>query len=882
VGVPSLRTDPVGLGTPPSVPDPLRSWPLAGREHELGYAIDSILEGRTVVIAGAPGVGKTRLAREIAGQLTDRSRPEASRHVEWIIGTAEGIPLTPFAHLLDHLPPSTGGPAVSTPLALLRRTLRERSGGRPVLIVADDAHLLDDQSAGLLLQLATTMTVLATIRAHHEAPSAVVSLWKEDRGIRLDLQPLTRAETANLLASALGGSVTESTLDRLVSITRGNTLFLRELVLEGLRTGSLRPANGRWSWEGPLRVSDRLSDVVSAHLGRLDDAQRRAAEMVALADPVALGDLVAVVPEEVVTDLVERGVLVTVDEGGDLALRPSHPVVAEVLLSRLSPPRRRRLLETAARSLASLSTLRHRLRRTAWYAELGWELPIDELVAVARSCAMVAPEVAQRLARRVADQGAPAVAATVEAQIDMFGGRSDRAEARLAAFDPADLGDDERVSVTVMRANNLTFGLRDPDAALGLLDALGTNSDWLDGQRVPMLVFAGRLTEASAAADQLLVSPTATPADRMRARFGLVPTCALGGRLDEAVAVASAGLAGAAEVADELPFAIGQIGTGLILALHWLARFDDADSLARLAYDQGVADDVPIQRGIGAFHLGLGAFWRGDLEVAEGWFAAAVADLSAADLGFLPSAADHWQAANALLGRTVQPPELKRRLPLYEIERLRLDAVVAAADGAYRQAQTLALASAEAAETMGALTYALFAWVDVARFGDPHAAAEALRHLGPHVGGPLAAMLCDAVADLAADDQTALAERSVALESLGLRLHAAEWAAAAAASSRRRGLQQSSRVAAERARSLAVSCGRPRTPMLGGLAELDLPTLTPREREVAQLVASGLTNLEVAGRLGLSIRTVETHLQRVYTKFGIHRRDQLGDILAGG
>jgi DNA-binding CsgD family transcriptional regulator len=234
------------------------------------------------------------------------------------------------------------------------------------------------------------------------------------------------------------------------------------------------------------------------------------------------------------------------------------------------------------------------------------------------------------------------------------------------------------------------------------------------------------------------------------------------------------------------------------------------------------------------------------------------------------------------LGRTVQPPELKRRLPLYEIERLRLDAVVAAADGAYRQAQTLALASAEASETMGALTYALFAWVDVARFGDPHAAAEALRRLGPHVGGPLAAMLCDAVADLAADDQTALAERSVALESLGLRLHAAEWAAAAAASSRRRGFQQASRMAAERARSLAVSCGRPRTPMLGGLAELDLPTLTPREREVAQLVASGLTNLEVAGRLGLSIRTVETHLQRVYTKFGIHRRDQLGDILAGG
>lgn len=861
------------------MPDPLRSWPLTGREHELGYAIDSILAGRAVVIAGAPGVGKTRLAREIADRLADPRDADQSVHVEWIIGTAEGIPLTPFAHLLDHLPPSTGAQAMSTPLALLRRTLRERSGGRPVLIVADDAHLLDDQSAALLLQLATTMTVLATVRAHHDAPPPVVSLWKEDRGIRLDLQPLTRAETADLLVSVLGGPVTESTLDRLVGITLGNTLFLRELVFDGLRSGSLVQVGGRWSWEGPLRVSDRLSDVVGVQLGRLDDPERTAAELVALADPVAWSDLVGVATEDVVTDLVERGVLVMVDEAGNPALRPSHPVVAEVLLSRLSPPRRRKLVGIAARSLASSGSLRHRLRRVAWFAELGWDLPIDELIAGARQCAMVAPDVARRLARRVADQGAAPTAATVIAQIDMFAGRSDHAEETLAGFDPADLDLEDRTSLTVMRANNLTFGLRDPDAALDLIDDLGVSSDWLEGQRVPMLVLAGRLTEASAVADQLLASPTATPADRMRARFGLVPAHALGGRLDEAVAVATTALAGTAEVADELPFAVGQIGTGLILALHWLGRFDEADGLARLAYEQGVADDVPIQRGIGAFHLGLASFWRGDLEAAEGWFAAAVADLSAADLGFLPSAVDHWRATNALLGRTVQIPELERRLPLYEIERLRLEATVTAAHGAGSQAQTLARTAAERAEEMGAATYALFCWVDLARFGDPTAAAEALGRVGPSVGGPLARVLVDAVVDLMGGDPVALAERSEALEALGLRLHGAEWAAVAALSARERGAQQSARAAAVRARELAAICGWPRTPMLGVLAEVDLPTLTPREREVARLVASGLSNLEVADRLDLSIRTVETHLQRVYTKFGIHRREELAALL---
>ncbi|WP_208029794.1 helix-turn-helix transcriptional regulator [Rhabdothermincola sediminis] len=877
--MPRLQTDRAGPDAPATVSDPLRSWPLTGREQEFGYVTDLILEGRTVVIAGAPGVGKTRLAREVAERLADRGRPEESLHVEWIIGTAEGIPLTPFAHLLDHLPPSSGGPALSTPLALLRRTLRERSGGRPVLVVADDAHLLDDQSAALLLQLATTMTVLATVRTHHDAPAPVVSLWKEDRGIRLDLQPLTRAETADLLVSALGAPVTASTLDRLLVITRGNTLFLRELVVEGLRSGALRHASGRWSWEGPLRVSDRLSEVVGVHLGRLDDPHRTAAEIVALADPVAWSDLVAVATEDVVADLVERGVLEMVDEAGEPALRPSHPVVAEVLLSRLSPPRRRRLVRIAARSLASSGSLRHRLRRAAWFAELGWEFPIDELIAAARQCAMVAPDMARRLARRVADQGAASMAASVIAQIDMFSGRSDRAEEALAAFDPADLDAEDRTNLTVMRANNLAFGLRRPEAALDLIDELGVRSDWLDGQRVPMLVLAGRLTEARAVADRLLACPTATPADRMRARFGLVPTCALGGWLDEAIAVASAGLAGAAEVAGELPFAVGQLGTGLILTLHWSGRFDEADGFARLAYDQGVADDVPIQRGIGAFHLGVGSFWRGDLEAAEGWLAAAVADLRTADLGFLPSAVDHWRATNALLGRAAHVPEVDRRLPLYEIERLRLEATVAASDGACRQARTLARAAAERSETMSAPTYALFSWVDVARYGDPRAAAAALGRVGPLVGGRMATVLVDAVAALVHDDPSAKLEQSAALEALGLRLYAAEWAAAAATAARDGGRPQSARAATQRAGGLAATCGWPRTPMLGSLAELDLPTLTPREREVARLVASGLSNLEVADRLELSIRTVETHLQRVYTKFGIHCRKQLSEVL---
>jgi DNA-binding CsgD family transcriptional regulator len=51
------------------------------------------------------------------------------------------------------------------------------------------------------------------------------------------------------------------------------------------------------------------------------------------------------------------------------------------------------------------------------------------------------------------------------------------------------------------------------------------------------------------------------------------------------------------------------------------------------------------------------------------------------------------------------------------------------------------------------------------------------------------------------------------------------------------------------------------------------------EREIASLVAAGLTNREVANRLGLSVRTVDGHLYRIFAKLGIEDRDQLARLM---
>ena len=54
-----------------------------------------------------------------------------------------------------------------------------------------------------------------------------------------------------------------------------------------------------------------------------------------------------------------------------------------------------------------------------------------------------------------------------------------------------------------------------------------------------------------------------------------------------------------------------------------------------------------------------------------------------------------------------------------------------------------------------------------------------------------------------------------------------------------------------------------------------MDALTDREREVADLVATGITNREIAARLVLSEKTVERHLSRIFAKLGISSRAAL-------
>jgi two-component system response regulator NreC len=63
---------------------------------------------------------------------------------------------------------------------------------------------------------------------------------------------------------------------------------------------------------------------------------------------------------------------------------------------------------------------------------------------------------------------------------------------------------------------------------------------------------------------------------------------------------------------------------------------------------------------------------------------------------------------------------------------------------------------------------------------------------------------------------------------------------------------------------------------LGGeKPKVDGDKLTPREREVLRLIALGHTSVEIAQKLGLSPRTIETHRARIHRKLGMDTRAEL-------
>ena len=114
-------------------------------------------------------------------------------------------------------------------------------------------------------------------------------------------------------------------------------------------------------------------------------------------------------------------------------------------------------------------------------------------------------------------------------------------------------------------------------------------------------------------------------------------------------------------------------------------------------------------------------------------------------------------------------------------------------------------------------------------------------------------------------------------ERLGARLLAAESASEAAQAFQRHGDRRAAASMGARAAALAEACEGARTPALS--AVVMVVPLTARERDIATLAAQGESSKAIAARLFLSVRTVNNHLQSVYSKLGVTGRRQLADAM---
>ena len=303
-------------------------WQLVGRHEELARARDALRNGSAsaVVIHGAAGVGKSRLAAELVehaerdGHVVVRARATA---------VAATMPFGAFAHLLP--------PGVLTRDDPVDR-YREIVEGLPprqgrLVVYVDDLQHLDAATAGLLAQLLDggEVFLVATVRTTTAANPVAASLWRRDDVVRIDLGELSRDDVDTLLHLVLGGPVHSDAVAAIWLASAGNALFVRELVLGAHDRGDLVRRRGVWWLRGPLSSTPRLIDVVDDRVRTVSGEARVALELLAVWEQVGLTDLESVAGAEPVEELDRAGLLeVTLDRRRQ-HVRLVHPLYGEVI-----------------------------------------------------------------------------------------------------------------------------------------------------------------------------------------------------------------------------------------------------------------------------------------------------------------------------------------------------------------------------------------------------------------------------------------------------------------------------------------------------------------------------------------------------------------------
>ncbi|MFG1991525.1 ATP-binding protein [Actinoplanes sp. NPDC048988] len=864
---------------------------LVGRVAEV-VALDRLRagaergEGAVVLVTGEAGAGKTALVEEAAARasaagmaiLAGRADPDEGAPAFWpwtrLLSSAEAMQLSPadVRGLSPELLVLSGeGESVAAArFRAVQRTvvaLREAAEVRPALLVIEDLHWADEGSLALIRALGreigrTRLLLIGTSRTDVDLDGAEV----------FALRPWDVGSVGAYL-DGLGHRAHGSWAAEIHRLGGGNPLYTRELARLLVREGRLGRPVGDLELPAGLRrlVARRTAPLSAACRGMLGVAAAYGSEL----DVVVLDRAVEGGGGEVLAEAVAAGVLVD-DPWAPSRVRFVHELVREALYEELGRDERIRAHEAIAGALdgTKAEIARHRVRAAVdaasreravaacvaaareavrgldyreavhWFGRALENNPGDAALRLERAeaayregslevaladCAAIVDEVgapAALVIRGVAGPLAPALMRLCERALERDPAGPRRAEL-LAQY--AFLLADERDPAAARRISAEAMRLaEDSGRADALVAAVHARHQVLDPAADGDEVI--ELAERSCA----LAGPSGRPDAELWGRVWLLDARLIRGELTEFDAE-TARLAG---LADRLGWPVARWHLLRARAARALigGRLAEARELAEQAREAGERDST-------AYHLYL-AFRCGLSEHTEDW---SWADPAAFAHDDMPIAVAQVGIMARGTGDRDVATECTRRL------RVALDRLPADPRRPF----------------VVVMTGELAAWT-----GDRELVRDCYERALPYAGRYLNSMSsCQGAVDrslgimagalgAAGEAEKHLAAAVAMEERIGAPSFAALARLAYAKQVRESDPRLSRRLAAE-------------APQLKGAAELARDDLTPREREIAGLVAEGLSNRAVAERLFLSERTVETHVRNVLGKLGLTRRTDL-------
>lgn len=860
---------------------------MGEREPLLAHVVRSLRLGRGTLVLGAAGVGKSHLA-DLALRSSGRAAAIAPP------GRPPEAPSTTPHEAVSRSLGLSGSPrSDDEALATVRGWLLDEPDARTPVLRVEDAHLLDRVYAEAVAVLARRgeIVLLATARPIAGSVSPWHELWREDVVDRVDLRDLTLTEAEAMLASELGGDVS-AVAHRLWVETGGNAAYLRALVEDLQTSGALVEHVGTWVLTDEPVPSHRLLQTARGELDGLGEDGVRAVQALALLGPLALGSVLDLVERKVLDDLLVRGLVRTASTGKrpELQIELAHRLLGHAVRDTTPSGWRHALLQRAADPTSEGPPSRQAVM--LMLADGVQVAPTTVTAAAAAALANGEPEDAlvlvdamlERAGVVISDQS---VAAPGREGIVPGGYVLTPAEAAALLLDRA---------LAHQALGHHRSSLTDVGAALPRLDR--AIREHPDDRALPRLAL--ELARLGADLAELqgggVDAALASFAEGAR-RLDLLTTRPEGAQLDlqlEVARLARLGYAGRHAEAQEdglrlldeapnprlvLPL-VCPIGLGLLQS----GRFDDVWRIVR-RYRPVAAASAEPGRGAEVAVVGFMAqLLAGEIAPLEGLVSAGL-DVAHSTIqwagapisrGLVAAACGAWSAARRELhAATLRVPvsAVPASLPYARAAEALAAAASGETDDARALLKTIERSSARVTAVLSAelrlLRVDTQIWLQ-----DPDAprAAQQLAEWARAAGMPRI--------ELEALHRAQVLDRRNGVTSGRERL------------ARARALR--GRVRSPRAAAILqhVEALTEQDVDLEGIAERELSrrglwlppgpgarALTAREREIAALARARLTSRTIATRLGLSARTVDSHLASVFTKLGIRSREDLSHAL---